>query len=277
VLATLFRGDKKPPVRLVVGLNGVDKIGPGDWDNDLNGPSREQEVSIRARTQDVARKLASIASISEDQVEYYSALRRYRLINLLAALIRNGRAGFKLNAVQPRDPFELASSEVRAFANEERRRRGTQRDEEGKPLGKLRAELAKVLSPTDLAQIEAQYESERARPPRLALFGKAGVGKTTTVNNLLDAKWRVSHTIPGTNDAQIKEFELKAGGRIIVVDLPGYGRSIREDAEYETIYKQVVHDCDIVLLVLQANARDMSDDQEMLDTIAAWMRSSAGS
>ena len=67
---------------------------------------------------------------------------------------------------------------------------------------------------------------------------------------------------------QAKEFSLASGGTITVVDLPGYGRSIREDAEYESLYQEVIAGCD---LVLQATTRDFSDDQEMIEKLAGWL------
>jgi predicted GTPase len=78
----------------------------------------------------------------------------------------------------------------------------------------------------------------------------------------------------GTTDAQTKEFELNSGGKLDVIDLPGYGRSIAEDQEYETIYRQLIPSCDLVLLILQANARDFTDDQEMIVNIMEWLKES---
>ena len=127
MLSSLFKDKSESPIRLVAALNGVDKIGPGNWDERLNAPSREQEASIRRRCKDIAAKLSSTTGLDADQIEYYSALKRDRLIDLLSAAIRAATAGFKLDALQPRDPFELADPEVRAFAEQERARRAAAR------------------------------------------------------------------------------------------------------------------------------------------------------
>jgi predicted GTPase len=108
----------------------------------------------------------------------------------------------------------------------------------------------------------------------VAIFGKAGVGKTTTVNSLFNATWKTSHTVVGTTKAQMKEFVLKTGGTLEVVDLPGYGVSLGEDRENEKIYQQFIPSCDVVLLVLQANSRDFADDQEMLGKVVEWLKKS---
>jgi predicted GTPase len=256
-----------PTVRLVVGLNQVDKIGPGDWNTRLNLPSPEQEESIERRCKDVIAKLSSLSGLAPSHLEFYSATKRYRLLPLLASVIRHTYAGFKLDQVTPADPFELAEPDVRAYAEERRLERG-----ETAPKMNL-AELRKHLSQGEFEQLSALAGRERRRPPKVALLGKAGVGKTTTINSLFNANWKNSHALVGTKEAQAKEFELESGGRLTAIDLPGYGRSRREDEAYERIYREVLPGCDVVLLVIQADTRDMSDDQEVLCKLADWMKS----
>lgn len=272
MLSSLFKGKSEPPIRLVAALNGVDKIGPGNWDERLNAPSREQEASIRRRCEDIAAKLSSTTGLDPDQIEYYSALKRYRLIDLLSAAIRAATAGFKLDAIHPRDPFELAEPDVRAFAEQERARRAAARKVAATPLDDLQEQLEKSLSADKAAKLKAALRTEQSRPPKIAFLGKAGVGKTTTINNLFNAQWKTSHTVVGTTKAQAKEFSLPTGGSLTAVDLPGYGRSVKEDGEYEAIYREVLPDCDLVLLVLQADTRDMSDDEEMITKLLGWLK-----
>jgi small GTP-binding protein len=133
-------------------------------------------------------------------------------------------------------------------------------------------EMKKILSEDELNLLLTKLRQERSLPPKVAIFGKTGVGKTTTINSLFNAKWKTSHTIVGTTSAQMKEFELSTGGTLNVVDLPGYGRSLAEDREYERIYQQIIPSCDLVLLIVQANARDLADDEEMILKVAEWLR-----
>lgn len=272
MLGSLFKGKSEDPIRLVVALNGVDKIGPGNWDARLNAPSPEQGTSIRRRCADVAAKLSATTGLAAEQIEYYSALKRYRLIDLLATAIQVATTGFKLDAVQPRDPFELADPDVRAFAEQERARRAAARKVSDTPLGDLQDLLEKSLPADKAGKLKAALSAEKSRPPKIAFLGKAGVGKTTTINNLFNAQWKTSHTVVGTTKAQAKEFSLPTGGSLTAVDLPGYGRSVKEDVEYEAIYREVLPDCDLVLLVLQADTRDMSDDEEMIKKLLGWLK-----
>jgi predicted GTPase len=263
----------KAPIRLVVGLNQVDKMIPNAWNERMNMPEERATKEIARKCNDLTQRLAKYADISTENIEYYSALKRYRLLPLLTKIISNAYAGFKLDNVQPADPFELADPEVKAFADQQRRER------EAKKQGKnevnknqLFEEMKKFLSEDDLNLVLSKFKQESSRPPKVAIFGKTGVGKTTTINSLFNAKWKTSHTIVGTTSAQMKEFDLSTGGTLDVVDLPGYGRSLAEDREYEKIYQDLIPACDLVLLIVQADARDLADDEEMILKVADWLK-----
>ena len=103
--------------RIVIGLNQVDKIGPGGWDEKLNMPSKEQENSIEIRSKDITIKLEKTTPVKKAKIVYYSALRRYRLYDLLIAVINAAdEVGWKL-PIQPKDPWELAAPEVQEYIN----------------------------------------------------------------------------------------------------------------------------------------------------------------
>lgn len=267
----MFSFKEKMPIRLVIGLNQVDKMILGGWNEKLNCPTKEAEKQLEERAQDIISKLSKIAQLSDTHIEYYSALKRYRLIPLLSKVITNAYAGFKLDHIKPRDPFELADPEVKAFADEQRAKKAKKIPDNVM----LIEELKKNLSSQDAKLLTKKLAEEAQRPPKIAILGKAGVGKTTTINSVFNADWKTSHTIVGTTEAQMKEFELKdGGGTLSVVDLPGYGRSVREDAEYEKIYQSVIPTCDVVLLIMQADARDLADDQEMILKLTQWLEKS---
>ncbi|MCA2657886.1 MAG: GTPase [Microcystis sp.] len=263
----------KAPIRLVVGLNQVDKMIPNAWNERMNMPEERAANEIARKCNDLTKLLTKYAEISTDNIEYYSALKRYRLLPLLTKIISNAYAGFKLDNVQPADPFELADPEVKAFADQQRREREAKKSGRT-PTDKDRMfeEMKKILSEDDLNLVLDKFRQERSLPPKVAIFGKAGVGKTTTINSLFNAKWKTSHTIVGTTSAQMKEFELSTGGTLSVVDLPGYGRSLAEDREYEKIYQDTIPSCDLVLLIVQADAKDLADDEEMIVKVAEWLK-----
>ena len=265
----------KAPIRLVVGLNQVDKIVANAWNERMNMPEERAAKEIARRCNDLTQRLAKYADISTDNIEYYSALKRYRLLPLLTKIVSNAYAGFKLDNVQPADPFELADPEVKAFADQQRREREAKKSSRtSTDKDRMFEEMKKILSEDDLNLVLDKFRQERSLPPKVAIFGKAGVGKTTTTNSLFNAKWKTSHTIVGTTSAQMKEFELSTGGTLSVVDLPGYGRSLAEDREYEKIYQDTIPSCDLVLLIVQADAKDLADDEEMILKVAEWLKDS---
>ncbi|CCI27161.1 conserved hypothetical protein [Microcystis aeruginosa PCC 9809] len=265
----------KAPIRLVVGLNQVDKIVANAWNDRMNMPEERAAKEIARRCNDLTQRLAKYADISTDNIEYYSALKRYRLLPLLTKIVSNAYAGFKLDNVQPADPFELADPEVKAFADQQRREREAKKSSRtSTDKDRMFEEMKKILSEDDLNLVLDKFRQERSLPPKVAIFGKAGVGKTTTINSLFNAKWKTSHTIVGTTSAQMKEFELSTGGTLSVVDLPGYGRSLAEDREYEKIYQDTIPSCDLVLLIVQADAKDLADDEEMIVKVAEWLKDS---
>ncbi|WP_413276760.1 GTPase [Floridanema evergladense] len=272
MLGSLFGKSSKTPLRLVIGLNQVDKMVPDGWDLRLNMPTDKAEKEIQRRSNDIVHRLTKYADISPANIEYYSALKRYRLIPLLTKIIKNAYAGFKLDNVQPADLFELADPEVKAFADEERKRRAKSKGKEVTSKDIMFDEMKKILSEDELNLVLNKFKRERQLPPKVAILGKAGVGKTTTINSVFNAQWKTSHTIVGTTKAQMKEFELSTGGTLNVVDLPGYGRSVAEDREYEKIYQEMIPSCDLVFLVLQANTRDLADDEEMILKITEWLK-----
>src|SRR5215217_5447526 len=74
-------------------------------------------------------------------------------------------------------------------------------------------------------QIEQAYRDEP--PPTIVLFGEAGVGKSTTINNLFGAGQKVGHTRPTTATPQGWDVGSRlvkgANGLLRVIDMPGVG------------------------------------------------------
>lgn len=269
----LLQMHRKRP-RLVVGINKVDTLVPNAWDERLNMPTSDAQIEIDRRCGDAIRHLTR-TRIPIDNIEYYAAIKHFRLLLVLSKLVRSAYAGFKLDNVSPADPFELADSDVRDFALEQRKRHLRSTPSGDSARHKIFDELRKLLPANEFSLVLKTFQKEQATPPRIAIIGKAGVGKTTTVNKLFNATFKTSHVGIGTTDAQHKVFSLAAGGELEIIDLPGYGRTLAEDEKYDAIYSKIIPSCDVVLLVLQANTRDFADDQEMVLKIVEWLETSA--
>ena len=127
-----------------------------------------------------------------------------------------------------------------------------------KPFPAIDQNIEAILGSGKSKELQELINKELQIPPKLAVIGKAGVGKTTTINNLFNVTWKVSHTIAGTKNAQMEEFDLAGGGKLSVIDMPGLGEDIETDREYEKIYQEILPTVDVVLWILQANARGIA-------------------
>lgn len=267
----LFNLKKTSIPRVVIGINQVDNL--GKWDDRLNMPAVETEKEIEKRSKAIISLLSKGShSASPEQIEYYSALRAFRLYQLLAKIAQFSKEGVIVpnHPVNPWDKQFDMPDEVREYYEE----KSAEMDKklEGMGIDSLLAKLMDKLSPADQKKLQAKWNDKKNTPIRIGILGKAGVGKTTTVNNLFKAKFKTSRTVVGTDIAQYKDFELPDGGIITIVDMPGYGRSIAEDESYKEIYLQELPKCDVILLVVQADTRDLLDDQVMIENLYEWSK-----
>jgi hypothetical protein len=127
--------------------------------------------------------------------------------------------------------------------------------------------LRRVLGDKDFKIFEKLVQEELAKPPKVAIIGKSGVGKSTTINSLFGLEEKVSHTTHGTTEASKRIIELPNGGKLTVIDMPGMGEDIELDKEYAKIYKQILSEADVILYVIQANLKALTEDQKILRDI----------
>ena len=134
--------------------------------------------------------------------------------------------------------------------------------------GKASEGLRQLFGSESVEELEKLVGRERAtNPPRIVVIGKAGVGKTTTINNLFSAQFRTSHALQGTSQAQLHEFALRGGGSLHVVDLPGLGEGIAEDRIFADIYRDELPKSDVVLYILEADERLLGEDQRIFNEV----------
>ena len=113
VAPAMAASGRKAGDRIVVGLNKVDLLQPGEWDPRLNYPTPEQEKTIERRCSDIVEKLGRLISgLDTSKIVYYSAEKRYRLNDLLLPIVESaGRRGWQLS-VTPKSPWDLAAPDV---------------------------------------------------------------------------------------------------------------------------------------------------------------------
>jgi predicted GTPase len=272
MLKRFFRPrDTRGELRMVIGINQVDRIIPGGWNTRLNFPTKEAERQIQRKCEDIVKRLSSIAKIDVSHIEYYSALKKYRLGEVLERMVRYSEAGFRLGDINPKDPFDDADADVKEEVSLLRAQRTRPREFS---LDDIVSQIASKLSGDEQASLLGKYREAKASLPRIAIVGKTGVGKSTTVNAIFNANLPVSDIGTGTTAPDAKDVVLPNGSAISIVDLPGYGRTLKEDKRNEQYYRDIVPQCDLVFLIIQADTRDLADDEEMATKFVQWIRES---
>lgn len=126
-------------------------------------------------------------------------------------------------------------------------------------------------SQEDLDEIsrELARRAQEESPPRIAMVGEAGVGKSSTLNSLFNAGLEISHTRACTKTDIELTVDLTRDGdpwprKLVVYDMPGLGESIQGDRENLEIYRKVIPKVDAFVWILDAQNRAIRSVQERL-------------
>ena len=265
--------------KLVIAINQVDNLATPEapWISEINLPSRQLEEIIQKRVEDIINKLSEGAhSASRDQIEYFSALRAYRLPMVINKIVHNSdviTTSFNPKDINDPDCAPDMSDEMRKTIAEKLEAQRKEHQTAG--MDAFVAKLMETLSPEDAKKLKKGLAKKKETSIKVAVIGQSGVGKSSTVNNLFGAKEVVSRTGEGTTAENYdgpKEYELHDGSKITVADLPGYGRKEEIDKKYKQMYIETLKDVDIILLVIQANDKAIVDDQEMVQCLYEWSK-----
>lgn len=126
---------------------------------------------------------------------------------------------------------------------------------------------------------KVEKEMENVDPPKIAIIGFTGVGKSSTINALFNAGREISdvractkevaevygditpYLIPGASD--ISEYR-GSRGNVIVYDMPGLGEDVDADRLYSEMYRRVLPVVDVVIWTFHAGDRAMAPMQNAL-------------
>jgi GTP-binding protein len=124
------------------------------------------------------------------------------------------------------------------------------------------------------SQTKADHASLRS-PLKLAIVGRPNVGKSSIINALTQSERVVVSPIPGTTrDAVDVPFEIETEGakeKYVLIDTAGMRKTRRVDDSIEFFSVKRAEDsiarCDIVILVLDAEAGITEQDKKIADKI----------
>ena len=121
-------------------------------------------------------------------------------------------------------------------------------------------------SDQDEALGKLEYELT-GRPFKVAIIGQSGVGKSSTLNAIFGLKLPVSDIAEGTTEIIEKVFPMRDGFNLSIYDMPGLLQNRGRDKVYEEMYREILPQCDVIVYVIRANARNIGDDCKILKEV----------
>jgi len=113
------------------------------------------------------------------------------------------------------------------------------------------------IEPVYKDKIENRLNELRNYVPKVGVFGKTGVGKSSLCNALFGQDvCEVSDVKACTRDP--KEVLLSFGGKdsgLKLVDVPGVGESSERDKEYKELYDKLLPELDLIFWVFKSDDR----------------------
>ncbi|VEE64255.1 GTPase Era [Shewanella putrefaciens] len=129
-------------------------------------------------------------------------------------------------------------------------------------------DLDSQLAPAQVERIREKLTSMLNYRPRIGVFGKTGVGKSSLCNALFGKPiCAISDIEACTRDPQEVMLNMENGKGITLLDVPGVGENLQRDEEYSELYRKLLPELDMVLWVLKADDRAYSVDIEFYTNV----------
>ena len=116
-------------------------------------------------------------------------------------------------------------------------------------------------------QIEDKLRNILNYEPKIGVFGKTGVGKSSLCNALFGQEvCPISDIASCTRNPQ--EVILNVGTKgIKLLDVPGVGESLARDEEYSALYARLLPELDLVLWLVKADDKAMATEEKYFKNV----------
>lgn len=111
-------------------------------------------------------------------------------------------------------------------------------------------------------RIEEKLNLKLSYEPRIGIFGKTGVGKSSLCNALFGQDISPVSDVEACT-REIQDVLLKIGNDkgLKLIDVPGVGENENRDKEYAKLYQKLLPELDVVLWLLKGDDRAFSTDE----------------
>ena len=123
------------------------------------------------------------------------------------------------------------------------------------------------VTPEQKEQINRRLSQILNYEPRIGIFGKTGVGKSSLCNALFGSDiCPISDVEACTRNTQ--EVLLNMGNNgIKLIDVPGVGESSERDSEYSELYAKLLPELDLVLWLIKSDDRALASDENFYKNV----------
>jgi small GTP-binding protein len=124
------------------------------------------------------------------------------------------------------------------------------------------------LDDTQKKRIEERLQKITTYVPKVGIFGKTGVGKSSLANALFGTDvCKISDIASCTRNPQEIVLGIAGDKGISLLDVPGVGESSDRDVEYGKLYQKLLPELDVVLWLLKGDDRAFTSDQLFYENI----------
>ena len=128
-------------------------------------------------------------------------------------------------------------------------------------ITKLEEKFGAAIPKELKTKIASKLEEMRSYTPKVGVFGKTGVGKSSLCNALFGSDvCPISDVDACTREPQKVLLELGGAG-IQLVDVPGVGESGERDKEYDALYQKLLPELDLIFWVFKSDDRANASDE----------------